>query len=205
MQVQYNYLDRKFVKYVTEDFSIQQAKNFLQDTGFRCVPILDKTEKKFLGNVYEIDTFKYDGSFEDSVINIAEDVDATVREDESFFRVFFSIKKYPYLAVVNAEGEFTGILPHSKVMEIFEDALGVHTKGHMLTIGVYDFDHTLKKLTSIISKYSPIQSLITLHSDQFVRQIVITVPKEVQHSTLEKIHEELTKANFRIVHMDRLS
>ena len=75
----------------------------------------------------------------------------------------------------------------------------------MLTIGVYDFDHTLKKLTSIISKYSPIQSLITLHSDQFVRQIVITVPKEVQHSTLEKIHEELTKANFRIVHMDRLS
>ena len=89
MQVQYNYLDRKFVKYVTEDFSIQQAKKFLQDTGFRCVPILDKTEKKFLGNVYEIDTFKYDGSFEDSVINIAEDVDATVREDESFFRVFF--------------------------------------------------------------------------------------------------------------------
>ncbi|NCU18396.1 cyclic di-AMP binding protein CbpA [Pallidibacillus pasinlerensis] len=205
MQVRNNYLDRIFVKYVTEEFSIKEAKQFLQETGFRCVPILDKTEKRFLGNVYEIDIFKYEGSLDDSVLNIADNVDAIVHEDEPFFRVFFTIKKLPFLAVVNSEGEFAGILTHSKVMEIFEDALGVHTKGHMLTIGVYDFDNTLKKLTAIISKHTSIQSLITLHSDKFVRQIVITLPKDIQQSILEKIHEELTKANFRIVHTDQFS
>ena len=37
---------------VQEDISLAEALDILEDTGFRCVPILDKTGKIFRGNIY---------------------------------------------------------------------------------------------------------------------------------------------------------
>jgi len=204
MQVRNNYIKKGLVQYVTEDFTILQAKEFLQKTGYRCVPILDLSETKFLGNVYEIDTYKYEGSLDDSVLKIADNVNETVTEDASFFRVLFTIKKLPFLAVINEDGEFAGILTHGKVMEVCEDAFAIHNKGHAITVAVYDFDNTLKELTRIVSKYSPIQSLITLHSSKFVRQVVFTVPETIKEETLVQLRKELDHANFKIVHEDVL-
>lgn len=205
MQIRNHFVKKSLVKFITEDYSIAQARQHLQETGFRCVPILDKEGKKFLGNVYEIDTYKYDGSLDDSVLNIADDKNAIVHEVESFFHVFFTIKKLPFLAVLDDNQEFSGILTHASVMNVAEDAFAVHTKGHAITVGVFDFDHTLANLTKIISKYSSIQSMITLHSTNFVRQIVFTVPKSVDEKTLNALIQALEDKNFNVVHVDKLS
>ncbi|MCU9612390.1 cyclic di-AMP binding protein CbpA [Caldibacillus lycopersici] len=204
MQVRNNYMKKSLVQFITEEYSIAQAREHLERTGFRCVPILDKTKTKFLGNVYEIDTYKYKGSLADSVLQIADDKDAVVYEDESFYRVFFTIKKLPFLAVLNTNQEFVGILTHAAVMSVAEDAFAISSKGHSITIAVYDFDNTLKTLTKIVSKHSSIQSLITLHSSKFVRQIVFTVPETIEEKALANLRKDLTEANFKIVHEDQL-
>src|SRR5690554_2340328 len=105
VQVRNNYIKKGLVQYVTEKFTIKEAREFLQKTGYRCVPILDENETKFLGNVYEIDTYKYEGSLDDSVLKIRDNVDATVTQDISFFRVLFTIKALPFLAVLNSDGD----------------------------------------------------------------------------------------------------
>ncbi|WAA09750.1 cyclic di-AMP binding protein CbpA [Fervidibacillus albus] len=205
MQIRNHFVKKSLVKYVTEDYTIQQAREHLEKTGFRCVPILDKSETKFLGNVYEIDTYKYEGSLDDSVLNIADNKDAIIHEEEPFFRVFFTIRKLPFLAVLDENDQFIGILTHSSVMDVAEDAFAVHRKGYAFTIGTFDFDHTLARLTKVVSHYTPIQSLITLHSKNFVRQIVFTIPETTDEKTVQKLRNALIEEDFKIVHEEKLS
>ena len=205
MKVRNYYVEKDLVKFVTEDYTIRQAREHLQKTGFRCVPILDKSTTKFLGNVYEIDTYKYEGSLEDSVMNIADNKDIVIHEEESFFKIFLTIKKLPYLPVLNEQNEFIGILTHASVMNVAEDAFAVHTKGYMITVSVYDFDRTLAELTSLVSNYSSIQSLITLDSKKFARQIVFTVPESLPEKELNNLLNALEEANFSVVHVVKLN
>lgn len=204
MIIKNHYIQKSDVKYVTEDFSILEAREFLEKTGFRCVPILDKSKTYFVGNVYEIDTYKYKGSLEDPVTNIAKNNKDFVHEHDPFFRIFFTIRKLPFLAVLDEDDEFVGILTHSIVMDVAEDAFGVRAKGYSITIGTYDFQNTLKRISEIVSKYSSIQTLITLYSEDFVRQIVLTLSEQTEKETVDVIIKELTEAKYSIVHVEKL-
>lgn len=204
MIIKNHYIQKSDVKYVTEDFSILEAREFLEKTGYRCVPILDKSKTYFVGNVYEIDTYKYKGSLEDPVTNIAKNNKDFVHEHDPFFRIFFTIRKLPFLAVLDEDDEFVGILTHSIVMDVAEDAFGVRAKGYSITIGTYDFQNTLKRISEIVSKYSSIQTLITLYSEDFVRQIVLTLPEQTEKETVDVIIKELTEAKYSIVHVEKL-
>ena len=44
---------------VQEDISLAEALDILEDTGFRCVPILDKTGKIFRGNIYKMHIYRH--------------------------------------------------------------------------------------------------------------------------------------------------
>ena len=204
MKVRNYYVEKDLVKFVTEENTIREARKHLEETGFRCVPILDKAKKRFLGNVYEIDTYKYRGSLEDSVMEIADNRDIFIHEEESFFKIFLTIKKLPYLPVLNEKDEFIGILTHASVMSVAEDAFAVHTQGYSITVSVYDFDRTLAELTSLVSRFTSIQSLITLDSKKFARQIVFTIPETTSEKELNRLIKALEDASFSVVHVTKL-
>ena len=44
---------------VQEDISLAEALDILEDSGFRCVPILDKTCKIFRGNIYKMHIYRH--------------------------------------------------------------------------------------------------------------------------------------------------
>ena len=39
---------------VKEDITLEEALTVLEDSGYRCVPILDETGKIFRGNIYKM-------------------------------------------------------------------------------------------------------------------------------------------------------
>ena len=205
VKIKNHYVPKEQVKFITEDFSIKEAREFLEMTGFRCVPILDKRGQFFRGNVYEIDTYKYTGSLDDSVMKIADDKEAFVYETEPFFKIFFTIRKLPFLAVLKGNGEFVGILAHSSVMDVVEDAFGFNAKGYSITIGTYDFENTLKQIVDIISKHSPIQSLLTLYSQDFIRLIHFNLPMSTPQINVDTIIEELVANKFTIVQVEKIN
>ena len=49
-------------------------------------------KREFLGNIYKVDILEYKGSLDESVIQLLNDKEGFVREDSSFFKVFFTIK-----------------------------------------------------------------------------------------------------------------
>ena len=128
MRIKGNYVPKREVLFCSSSITIGETLEHLNKTGYRCVPVLDEKKEKFLGNVYKVDILEYKGSLEDNVLQLLNDKNGYVREDSSFFKVFFTIKKLPYLSVVDEKGVFLGILTHKKVFELLEDAWGVHSR-----------------------------------------------------------------------------
>ena len=43
---------------VKEDITLEEALTVLEDSGYRCVPILDETGKIFRGNIYKMHIYQ---------------------------------------------------------------------------------------------------------------------------------------------------
>ena len=44
---------------VKEDITLEEALTVLEDSGYRCVPILDETGKIFRGNIYKMHIYRH--------------------------------------------------------------------------------------------------------------------------------------------------
>lgn len=44
---------------VTESNTLEEALQILEDSGFRCVPILDESNKIFRGNIYKMHIYRH--------------------------------------------------------------------------------------------------------------------------------------------------
>lgn len=208
MQIKYNAIPKRDVKYCTEEFTIQEALTMLEETGYRCIPVLDKEGQKFIGNIYKSRIYEYiiknTGSTEEKVTHLVKDEDIFTYEQSSFFKIFFTISKYPYVAVLTEDGNFSGIVTHANVMALLEDSWGVKSGSYALTISTHEYQGALKKIVSIIRKYTNIQSLLTLDNEStFLRRVIVTLPKHTSEETFHEIVEKLQKEGFRVFDIEK--
>lgn len=207
MQIKGNYVEKHSVKFVTEDMSLEEVYLFLLEEGYRCIPVLDKEGKHFLGNVYKVHILEYekDHSLKEGVSVLIKDKDQFILEHSSFFEVFFSIKQLPFIAVADESRVFKGILTHTKVLEILEDSWGLNKGGYALTLATNEYKGALVRIATTVNKYTTIQSLITLDNNfLYLRRIIVTLPKDVTEETLEKIKEGLDNKGFKVVHIEEI-
>lgn len=50
---------KKDLTTVREDVTLEQALAVLEESGYRCVPILDKTGQIFRGNIYKMHIYRH--------------------------------------------------------------------------------------------------------------------------------------------------
>lgn len=205
MLIRHQMIKKQAVHYCDETYTLNKALEFLNQSGYRCVPVLDKTHTNFIGNIYKVDILEHKekNSGEDAVTTLAADQDTVVYENDWFIKAFFNLKRYPYLPVIDKKKQFVGILTHASVLELLEEAWGLHRGSYTLTIGSYGTRGTLAKMTAIISKYSDIQGVITLDSSSYyaslVRRVLFTLPKGTSKETLEIIKEKLEQNGCRVI------
>ncbi|WP_416827586.1 cyclic di-AMP binding protein CbpA [Ectobacillus polymachus] len=205
MRVKGNYVPKRDVLYVKEDITVKEALDHLNETGYRCVPVLDKTETKFIGNLYKVDILEHAHLLDTSVTELLDDKDSFVYETSSFFQVFFTIKRLPYIAVLDENQNFLGILTHSKIFELLEDAWGIHSGSYTITVGTQDYNGAIGKLAKLLKKYSGIQSLLTLDNNAlYVRRLIFTLGKDFPSSHLSDLREDLEENGFRIIDVQKL-
>jgi CBS domain-containing protein len=205
MLIRHQMVKKQDVQYCNETLTLSQALEFLNRTGYRCVPVLDKTQTKYIGNIYKVDILEYkeENSVEEAVTSLVTDQETVIYENDWFMKAFFNLKRYPYLPVIDEKEHFAGILTHASVIELLEEAWGLHRGSYTLTIGSYGTRGTLAKMTAIISKYSDIQGVITLDSSSYhaslVRRVLFTLPKGTSKETLEIIKEKLDQNGCRVI------
>lgn len=209
MQIKYNIIPKYKVTVCKDTFTIAESLEVLEKSGFRCVPILSEDGKYFKGNIYAQVVYRalwqQEADQSENIMKLAEDQDVSIEESASFFRIFSSIKKYPYLPVKDEFDEFTGILTHANVMAILEDSWGVAQGNYTLTVSTHEYQGALSSIMTSIKRYTPIHSMMTLDNDStFFRRVIITLPKEIEAETLRKMIAQLEGDGFRVFDVEKI-
>ena len=206
MLVKQKQFKKNDVVFVKENDTISSVLGILNDCGYRCIPVLDEAGDKFIGNIYKIEVLEYklkSGDMKQPVKNLTEEPDAYIHENSSFYEVFHSIKQLPYLAVVDTKGHFSGILPHSRVFELLEEAWGYKTGSCALTVAIPDTDGIMIKVLSAVKKIWQVHCLFSLDNDTtYLRRVILTLEKGATEKTVADIDAALNKVGARIVDIE---
>ncbi len=189
--------------------TIREALDTLEKTGYRCVPVLDQSGQDFKGNIYKMHIYRHGmngGSLDDNVMSLIKNTSKYIYTGSNFFEVFFSIKELPYIAVLNDDGHFFGILPHGKMLGMLEEAWNRDSGSYVLTVALSEQKGALEKISKIVNKYSTVASLMTLDAKSSVmRRVLITLPTDCDEKTKKKIVKKLDDKGLRVVAVEDLA
>ena len=206
MLVKQKHVKKSDVTYVRENEPIRDVLGTLNESGYRCIPVVDANGEKFVGNIYKVEVLEYklkDGDMSQPISLLTEQPEAFVHENSSFFEVFDSIKQLPYLAVVDTHGTFSGILPHSKIFELLEEAWGYKTGSVALTIALPDAGGILIKVLQTVKKIWPVHCVFSLDDDTvYLRRVILTLTKGAKQETVTELEAALSKTGARIIDIE---
>lgn len=202
-------IPKRLLTTVSETCTLEDALNILEESGFRCVPVLDETGKFFRGNIYKMHIYRHKSNGGDMnlpVTHLIKNATKFIHLNSSFFKIFFTIKELPYIAVLDANDQFYGILTHSSLLGILSQSWNVKEGRFALTIASTGRKGDLLNMTKIISKYSDIASCITLDvgRDEYIRRTIITLPADTDKETCDLIIKALDKKDFFVAQVEDL-
>jgi len=194
---------------VKETVTLEEALKVLEDSGYRCLPILDESGQIFRGNIYKMHIYRHKsrgGDMNLPVTTLMKNATKTISVDSPFFKVFFNIKDLPYIAVLDESNLFYGILTHSRLLSMLSDAWNLEISSYVLTVSSSGDRGDLEKMSKIISKYASISACVTLDakSNEVVRRTLFTLPSGVSVETLKEIIKRLEKKSFVVAEIDDL-
>lgn len=189
---------KDYLTTVNEKATLAEALQILEDSGYRCVPILDDSGKLFRGNIYKMHIYRHKsqgGDMNLPVTYLLKNATKTIKVNSPFFQVFFNIKDLPYIAVLDEQDYFYGILTHSKLLGMLSDAWNIKNSSFVLTVLSDNERGNLVKMAKTISKYTNIASCLTLDVKlgELVRRNLFTLPVGVSNDTMKAIVDKLEK------------
>lgn len=206
-------LKKDFLTTVNEKATLEEALKILEDSGFRCVPILDDTGTIFRGNIYKMHIYRHKsqgGDMSLPVTYLLKNATKTIKVNSPFFKVFFNIKDLPYISVLDEENKFYGILTHAALLRMLSDAWNIKHGSYVLTVLSDNTRGNLVKMSKIISKYTNMASVMTLDaaagelSGNFVRRTLFTLPSGVSEATMKTVVEKLQKKGYVVSEIEDL-
>ncbi|MDG4657442.1 cyclic di-AMP binding protein CbpA [Ectobacillus antri] len=207
MRVKYHFIPKKQVVSSCISNTVESTLELMNQSGYRCIPTLDESKKSFLGLIYKVDLLEFlynGGDHENTIVSLVEDAEAFVFERDSFFRAFYTIRRLPFLGVLDDHHEFLGILTHANIFDVLEDSFGMNTGGYTLTIATHENKGTIKELGSVLRNYN-IGGLLTLdNGDKYVRRLIVNITDELSTTELEKLITKLEKKDFRVSRVDKI-
>ena len=194
---------------VKETVTLEEALKVLEDSGFRCVPILDESGQIFRGNIYKMHIYRHKsrgGDMNLPVTTLMKNATKTISVDSPFFKVFFNIKDLPYIAVLDENNLFYGILTHSRLLSMLSDAWNLDISSYVLTVSSSGDRGDLEKMSKIFAKYVSVAACMTLDakSNEVVRRTLLTLPSGTDIETLKEIIKRLEKKSFVVSEIDDL-
>lgn len=194
---------------VKETVTLEEALKVLEDSGYRCVPILDESGQIFRGNIYKMHIYRHKsrgGDMSLPVTTLMKNATKTISVDSPFFKVFFNIKDLPYIAVLDENNLFYGILTHSRLLSMLSDAWNLDISSYVLTVSSSGDRGDLEKMSKIFAKYVSVAACMTLDakSNEVVRRTLFTLPSGTDIDTLKEIIKRLEKKNFIVSEIDDL-
>lgn len=207
-------IKKDYLTTVNEHQTLAEALKILEDSGYRCVPILDDTGKIFRGNIYKMHIYRHKsqgGDMNLPVTYLLKNATKTIKINSPFFQVFFTIKDLPYIAVLDTDNTFYGILTHSRLLDMLSSAWNVKTGSYVLTVLCTNDSGNLTKMTKIIGKYVNLAGAMTLeaptgqYDGKYVRRCLFTLPQGTTEDVMKTICKKLKRHDFPVIAVEDLA
>lgn len=200
---------KNVVSTISEETTLEEAITLLEDTGYRCVPVLDKSGKIFRGNIYKMHIYRHKangGEMALPVTHLLKNATKYVHLNSSFFKIFFMIKDLPYITVLDEHNHFYGILTHSTLIDLLQQSWSIDSGSYVLTIASPGEKGDLANIAKIINRYCSIMSCITLdvQRENMVRRTIMTLEPNVSEKTLAELSKHLDRKGFKVVQAENL-
>lgn len=194
---------------VSENVTLEEALKVLEDSGFRCVPILDETGTIFRGNIYKMHIYRHKsrgGDMSLPVTTLLKNATKFVNVNSAFFHIFFSIKDLPYIAVLDDNNRFYGILTHTRLLDMLSQSWNVNVGSYVITALAPGNRGDLEAMSKVITKYTAIASVISLDAQEgeLVHRVMFTLPADVDKEKLNRITAALERKGFRVAEIENL-
>ena len=206
-------LKKDYLTTVNEKATLEEALKVLEDSGFRCVPILDDTGTIFRGNIYKMHIYRHKsqgGEMDLPVTYLLKNATKTIKVNSPFFNVFFNIKDLPYISVLDEQNKFYVILTHSRLLDMLSDDWNIKNGSYVLTVLSDNSRGNLVKMSKIISKYTNMASVMTLDASaselggDFVRRTLFTLPSGVSEITMKTVVDKLQRKGYVVAEIEDL-
>lgn len=200
---------KQILTIVHEDTTIAQALDIFENSNFRAIPILDTTEELFRGNVYKMHIYRHlaqNGDMQQPVTSIMRNSTKFINLDAAFYSIFFAIRDLPYIAVLDHENHFYGILTHSSLMRTLSTSWNVERGSYVLRVRTPGQRGDLQTTSKVISKYTNIQAVMTsnTHPENKTVDILFTLPIGVENALLQKIIRSLQRKGYPVIEIENL-
>lgn len=194
---------------IREDATLEEVLKILEDSGFRCVPILDETRQLFRGNIYKMHIYRHKsrgGDMSLPVTTLLKNATKFISVNSAFFNVFFSIKDLPYITVLDDNNHFYGILTHARLLDMLSQSWNVNVGSYVLTVVSIGERGDLASMAKIITKYTSIASVTSLDAQggELVHRTLFTLPSGVGKKKLDRIVDNLERKEFRVPEIEDL-
>lgn len=202
-------LKKEFLTTVNEKATLAEALKIMEESGYRCVPILDDTGTIFRGNIYKMHIYRHKsqgGDMDLPVTYLLKNATKTIKVNSPFYRVFFNIKDLPYIAVLDEDNKFYGILTHASLLRMLSNAWNINDGSYVLTVLSDNSRGNLTKICKAIYKYSNLAGCLTLDvgKGEFVRRTLFTLPAGVSKTTMENIVNRIQRKGFVVAEVEDL-
>lgn len=191
-----------------ETATLAEALTLLEDTGFRCVPVLDQTGRIFRGNIYKMHLYRHksrNGDMSLPVTSLLKNATKFVSIKSAFFSVFFAMRDLPYIAVLNEDNQFYGILTHNSMLRMLAEGWNVNNGSYVLTVTTPDERGSLMTASKEITRYCQIVNVLSFDPEHSaVKQVLFTLPADVDHDKMVKIVHRLKKKGFAVPEIEDL-
>lgn len=191
-----------------ETATLAEALTVLENTGYRCVPVLDESGKIFRGNIYKMHLYRHksrNGDMNLPVTALLKNATKFVSIKSAFFSVFFAIRDLPYIAILDENNQFYGILTHNSLLRVLAEGWNVNNGSYVLTVVAPDERGALMTATKEITRYCQIVNVLSFDPQHSaVKQILFTLPADVSHEKMEKVVKRLTKKGFEVPEVEDL-
>lgn len=193
---------------LTEDATLQKALDVLEESGFRCVPVLDPTKTMFRGNIYKMHIYRHKsrgGDMSLPVTSLLKNSTKFISINADFYSVFFTIRDLPYITVLDSQNHFYGILTHNSLLKLLAEAWNVQSGRYVLNVHVSDERGDLARITKEITRFCQIVNVISLDpDDQPGKQVLFTLPADVNRDRVDKIVKRLNRKGFTVSEIEDL-
>ncbi|WP_273753040.1 cyclic di-AMP binding protein CbpA [Leuconostoc mesenteroides] len=196
---------------VTENATIQEVYDIFNDpenAHTRTMPILDESGKLFRGNVYKQHVFEHvakNGNMHLPATAIMRNSTKFIYTNSKFYEVFFAIRDLPFIAVLDENHQFYGIFTHDALMDLLSQSWSVRSGGVAIAISTHNTQGDLSKISKIITRYSNIESLLTIQSELKPLTVLFTLPLQEDSEQLEKLIKRLEKKGYHVSSVENLN